>query len=58
VREEPPQQLDIFAHSRGVILRNAVIEAVDRYDAAAQPGQHGRALTPSRSARARVSRRT
>jgi hypothetical protein len=33
---EPPQPLDIFAHSRGVLLRNAVIEAVERYDAAAR----------------------
>ena len=30
----PPQQLDIFAHSRDVMLRNDVLHALDRRDAA------------------------
>jgi hypothetical protein len=32
---EPPQQLDIFAHSRDVMLRNAALEAIERRDAPA-----------------------
>jgi hypothetical protein len=32
---QPPQQLDIFAHSRDVTLRNAALEALDRRDASA-----------------------
>jgi hypothetical protein len=31
---QPPQQLDIFAHSRDVMLRNDVLHALDRRDAA------------------------
>ena len=30
----PPQQLDIFAHSRDVMLRNDVLQALERRDAA------------------------
>ena len=30
----PPQQLDIFAHSRDVMLRNDVLSALERHDAA------------------------
>ncbi len=32
---QPPQQLDIFAHSRDVTLRNAALEAIERCDALA-----------------------
>ena len=31
--QHPPQQLDIFAHSRDVMLRNDVLHALDRRDA-------------------------
>ena len=41
VMHELTQQFDIFAHSRGAILRNAVIQAVERYDAAPQRSREG-----------------